>query len=232
MKKLSIIFTLLLSFLGVLKAQNSPVGAWKAVSGETTSILLISPSWFTVTDFSDKNFIASYGGTWKAADGGETAVHITFNTANPSQAGQDATVPVGLENGHLITSAPGGGKQEWTRLDDGTGTLAGNWQMTAKEQDGKMNPITPGATQTFKMLSGTRFQWVVINVENGEFSDTGGGSYTFENGTYTEKIDFFSKDNARIGLALSFKGKVDGNNWDNNGLSPKGDVIHEVWSRP
>jgi hypothetical protein len=210
MKKLSVILILFLSFCGVLQAQTSPVGAWKAVSGDVTSILLITPSWFTVTEFNEKSFIASYGGVWRPSDEGQTAVHITYNTANPAQAGQDATVPVGLNNGRLITATPGSGKQEWTRLDDGKGTLAGNWQMTAREQDGKMNTISPDAKQTYKILTGTRFQWVSVNTDTGEFFGTGGGSYTFENGTYTEKIDFFSPDSTRIGLVLTFKGKVEG----------------------
>jgi len=30
---------------------------------------------------------------------------------------------------------------------------------------------------------------------------------------------------------LSFKGKVEGDNWDHSGLSSKGDPIHEIWTR-
>lgn len=82
-----------------------------------------------------------------------------------------------------------------------------------------------------KILTGTRFQWVAINQETGEFFGSGGGTYTFDNGTYTEKIEFFSRDSSRIGAELSFKGSVNGNNWDHSGKSSKGDPIHEVWTR-
>lgn len=231
MKMLSVCFALLLSCLGVLKAEESPVGAWKSVSGEVTSVLLITPTWFTVTNYQEKSFIDSYGGTWKQGDAGESNITIYFNTANPSQAGQNANVPVSIENGHLVTSNPGGGKQEWTRIDDGAGALAGNWRITSRETDGKMNPIPLGARRTLKILTGTRFQWVAINVDSGEFFGSGGGTYTFENGTYTEKIEFFSRDNSRVGAVLSFKGTVNGNDWDHSGLSSKGDPIHEVWSK-
>lgn len=231
MKRLPVFFTLFLSFMGILKAQESPVGAWKLSSGDVTSVLLITPSWFTVTEYQEKNFVASYGGTWKDAGAGESAVTIHFNTANPSQAGQSANIPVSMENGRLQTSSAGGGKQEWTRIDDGSGALAGSWQITARENDGKMNPIPDGARRTLKILTGTRFQWIAMNIESGEFFGSGGGTYTFENGTYTEKIEFFSRDSSRVGAVLSFKGKVTGNNWDHSGLSSKGAPIHEVWSR-
>lgn len=234
MKRHLIFFTLFLSFVGIVKAQNPSVGAWKSVSGEVTSVLLITPTWFTVTDYDAKNFVASYGGTWKdagTADGNLVTVTVYYNTANPSQAGKSADIPVGMENEHLVTGTAGGGKQEWTRLDDGTGALAGNWQITARENEGKMNPIPNGPRQTFKILTGTRFQWIAINLDSGEFFGSGGGTYTFENGTYTEKIEFFSRDSSRVGAVLSFKGKVIGKDWDHSGLSSKGAPIHEVWSR-
>ncbi|TWF38945.1 hypothetical protein FHW36_106168 [Chitinophaga polysaccharea] len=229
MKKLFICLTLLLASLGIVKAQESPVGAWTATSGDITSVLLITPSWFTVTDYRAADFVSTYGGTWQQAGNGETTVAISFNTANPNQVGQNARVPVTMENGQLVTNAIGGGSQRWTRLDDGGGPLAGKWKITARENNGKMNTIPDGPRQTFKILTGTRFQWVAVNLSTGEFFGTGGGTYTFDNGTYTEKIAFFSRDNTRVGAALSFKGKVNGNEWDHSGLSSKGDPIHEVW---
>lgn len=231
MKILSMFLALLCSFTGILSAQTAPLGAWKSVSGDVTSVLLVTPSWFTITDYGEKNFISSYGGTWKSASQGQVDISIQFNTENKSQVGQNATVPVGMENGRLITSSPGGGKQEWTQIDDGAGPLAGNWRITARETDGKMNPIQPGPGQTWKILTGTRFQWIAINTESGEFFGSGGGTYTFENGTYTEKIEFFSRDSSRVGAVLNFKGKVTGDDWDHSGLSSKGAPIHETWSR-
>lgn len=231
MKRLPVFFLLFFSFLGIGKAQNQAVGAWKSVSGDVTSILLITPTWFTVTDYGAKNFVASYGGTWKEAGAGETSVTVYYNTANPSQAGQSSNIPVGMENDHLVTGTAGGGKQEWTRLDNGTGPLSGNWQITSRETEGKMNAIPNGPRKTFKIMTGTRFQWIALNLDSGEFFGSGGGTYTFENGAYTEKIEFFSRDNSRVGAALSFKGKVTGKDWDHSGLSSKGAPIHEVWSR-
>ena len=50
-----------------------------------------------------------------------------------------------------------------------------------------------------KILSGTRFQWIAYHIGTKVFSGSGGGTYTSEQGKYTETIDFFSRDNDRVG---------------------------------
>jgi hypothetical protein len=231
MKQLILLCTLFLSCIGILKAEDAPLGAWKSVAGEVTSVLLVTQHWFTITEYNQKNFISSYGGTWKDAGNGEVEVTIHFSTQNASQVGQNISTPVSIQNGQLVTGNAADGVQQWTRIDEATSPLAGSWQITSRENNGKMNPIPNGARRTLKILTNTRFQWVAINQETGEFFGSGGGTYTFQNGTYTEKIEFFSRDNSRVGASLSFKGKVSGNNWDHSGKSSKGDPIHEVWTR-
>lgn len=81
------------------------------------------------------------------------------------------------------------------------------------------------------MLTGNRFQWFAINPETKEFFGTGGGTYSFENGKYTENILFFSRDNSRVGAHLTFDGKIEDGNWHHSGLSSKGDAIYEIWGR-
>ena len=205
MRKLAVLLALCLSFFGKADAQ-SPVGAWKYISGEVTGILLITHTWFTVTEYKANEFLSSYGGTWKSDNDKETSITILYNTEDKSQVGRSSVVPTSIQNDHLVTSSRGGGQQEWTRIDDGNGTLAGNWRISSREQNGKMNPMPLAARRTLKILTGTRFQWVAINIETGEFFGTGGGTYTFENGTYTEKIEFFSRDNMRSGVKRSNAG--------------------------
>ncbi len=84
--------------------------------------------------------------------------------------------------------------------------------------------------KTMKILSGTRFQWIAYNVETKEFMGTGGGTYTTTNGKYTENIDFFSRDNSRVGASLEFDFEIKGNDWHHKGFSSKGDPMHEIWS--
>jgi len=94
-----------------------------------------------------------------------------------------------------------------------------------------MNTITPGERKTIKILTGTRFQWAAINTGTGDFFGTGGGTYTFENGVYTEYIEFFSRDSTRVGRTLSFRGYVNNNQWNHSGKSSKGDSVHEIWTK-
>lgn len=81
-----------------------------------------------------------------------------------------------------------------------------------------------------KILSGTRFQWIAYNTENKEFMGTGDGTYRTENGTYTENIEFFSKDDTKSGISLQFRYELIDGDWHHSGLSSKGDPIHEIWS--
>jgi hypothetical protein len=59
---------------------------------------------------------------------------------------------------------------------------------------------------------------------------TGGGTYTTADGTYTENIEFFSRDDSKAGLSLNFNYELIDGNWNHTGLSSKGKPIHEIWS--
>jgi hypothetical protein len=123
--------------------------------------------------------------------------------------------------------------ERFVRLDmDGPGKLAGAWLITGRYNNGEMSKITPGARRTMKILSGTRFQWIAYNVETKEFFGTGGGTYTTVLGKYTETIDFFSRDQTRVGMSLGFDfALTPEGDWRHSGKSSKGDPIDEVWSK-
>ena len=128
----------------------------------------------------------------------------------------------------------GSGKIVWDfkRLDDGKpGALAGAWLITGRVTDNGMQTITPGARKTMKILSGSRFQWIAYNSETKEFFGTGGGTYTTENGKYTETIEVFSRDNSRVGAKLEFDFSFVDGNWRHSGKSSKGDPIDEIWTQ-
>ena len=72
---------------------------------------------------------------------------------------------------------------------------------------------------------------MAINPVSKEFFGTGGGTYTFTNGQYTEHVEFFSRDSSRVGAILSFEGKVKDDVWNHSGKSSKGDPLNEVWTR-
>ena len=122
-------------------------------------------------------------------------------------------------------------KTTWNRIDTGDGELAGLWQITARTQNGQMVEMKQGPRKTIKLITGTRFQWMAINPETKEFSGTGGGTYTLINGKYTETLEFFSRDNSRVGASLSFEAKIEENRWIHSGKSSKGEPINEIWSK-
>jgi hypothetical protein len=59
---------------------------------------------------------------------------------------------------------------------------------------------------------------------------TGGGTYSTLDGEYTENIEFFSRDDTRVGFSLKFDFELIDGDWTHKGLSSKGDPIHEIWS--
>ena len=71
---------------------------------------------------------------------------------------------------------------------------------------------------------------VAFNSKTKEFYGTGGGEYSAENGKYTENIQFFSRDNSRVGASLGFDFELKDGEWHHSGKSSKGDPIYEIWS--
>ena len=174
-------------------------------------------------------FSYTTGGAYTVKDD-QLQMTVAFHTAEKEKVGSSQTVKVVLKNG-LLQITTNAVAENYTRIDDGKSPLAGHWLITGRMNNGNMQTITPGARRTIKLLTGARFQWIAINSETKEFFGTGGGTYTFVNGKYTEHIEFFSRDSSRVGASLSFDGKVEGNNWHHSGLSSKGEPINEIWTR-
>ncbi|MFM9075003.1 MAG: membrane or secreted protein, partial [Bacteroidota bacterium] len=57
-----------------------------------------------------------------------------------------------------------------------------------------------------------------------------GGTYTTVDGAYTETLEFFSRDNSRVGSSLNFQFRIEEGRWRHSGLSSKGEPIDEYWS--
>lgn len=228
---LSAILLLLTAHLSF--AQDQLTGSWQLVQtgSEPQTVRIIQDGYFmqTVYDHAGKQFISTLGGQF-SSDGQSLQETIEFNTADKSNVGIKNTCSYILAK-DLLTVTCNGKAQKWQRLDEGKAALSGTWRITGRENNGTIEPMRPGPRKTLKILSGNRFQWAAINTETKEFFGTGGGTYTFENGKYTETIAFFSRDNSRVGMSLSFDGKVTGKQWHHSGKSSKGDPISEIWSR-
>jgi hypothetical protein len=205
-------------------------GAWQSKSGEKELVILFQDGYFTQTQYNANEYIKSWGGPYAIKDN-QVEVSVEFNSADSAEVGDKPIFTFSLNNEILeiqLEATP----VRYVRIDNGKAPLAGVWKINAREQEGKLVTIHhTGARKTLKILTGTRFQWFAINPETKQFSGTGGGAYTFENGKYTENILFFSRDNSRVGAHLTFDGKIENGQWHHSGLSSKGDKIYEVWGK-
>lgn len=207
-------------------------GAWQIKEADKEQVLVFQDGFFfhTVYNKGEKRFLYSRGGTY-THNADALNCTISFNSADKEEVGKQFSTKYAI-NGPKAEFSISGETQNWQRLDDSSAPLAGVWRITSRMQDGKLTPIhQTGTRQTYKLLTGTRFQWAAIDPGKKEFSGTGGGTYTFKNGKYTEAIEFFSRDSTRVGASLTFEGKLENGAWHHSGKSSKGDPIYEVWSR-
>lgn len=240
MKKHYILFSFVLFIvvLIVVSSFKKPLlatdvtGAWMLENSLQQQVLLFVDQYYTSTTYNkkDKRFIETNGGVFKTNDH-TLLVTLEFDTNKKEKVGE--TIFYNYEvKGNQLTTNINGKTETWVRIDKANTNLAGVWHITQRMQDGTLTPIhQTGTRKTLKILSGTRFQWAAINPGTKEFMGTGGGTYTFENGKYTEHIEFFSRDSSRVGASLGFDGKLENGNWHHSGFSSKGDKIYEVWGR-
>lgn len=212
--------------------QQQLAGAWVSRVDGYDEVLLFQDGYFTHTryDQAGKKFVSTYGGPYTSNKGSITFTK-EFDTQDKEEIGGSMQIPFVVYNGTLSLDRHGS-QVSFKQLDDGANGLAGTWKITGRKQEGTMTQIhQTGPRKTLKILSGTRFQWAAINPATKEFFGTGGGSYSFVDGKYTEHIEFFSRDSSRVGAALTFDGKLVNGDWHHSGKSSKGDDIYEVWSR-
>lgn len=215
------------------KPSNEPIqkasqliGAWEMTSGEELGLWIITEKHFSITHYKSDDFLYTEGGEWKPSGDG-VELMWEYNTREKDLVGTKKVYSISAKGNKLTVD-----KTEWKRVDNGgPGKLAGAWLITGRYVDGEMSERTPGVRRTMKILSGTRFQWIAYNVETKEFSGTGGGSYTTKDGKYTENIEFFSRDNSRVGASLQFDFKIENGKWRHSGKSSKGDPLDEVWTK-
>lgn len=217
----------ILLFSGFLQSQNL-TGAWESISGEEKTILVFTDKFWTQTTYGSKSgeFILTLGGSWNSKNEA-IQIHFEFHSSDASKVGTTESLKVKMENNKLVFP-----ETTYVRLNDGTpGKLSGAWLMSSRIVNGeKQDRSMENPRKTMKILSGTRFQWIAYDTASKQFLATGGGTYTTENGVYTENIEFFSRDQSRVGMHLKFDYDLAKRDWHHSGLSSKGDPINEIWS--
>ena len=235
------IFLLLLSGVSVLAIvaftggpanEKELTGAWLLKQGQEEQVLLFADGYFTHTtyDKTARRFVQTRGGSY-TVNRNKLSILYEFDTRQAENIGQTSVYAFSQRAGKLKAGI-NGRLENWQQIDQGNAGLHGLWKITARKGEGGLVPIhQTGTRKTIKILTGTRFQWAAIDPGTKQFMGTGGGTYSFANGKYTEHIEFFSRDSSRTGSSLSFDGKLENGDWHHSGLSSKGDLIYEVWSR-
>lgn len=216
--------------------QQPLLGSWESTYTESDGRLaklnmIIAADHMSMAAYyaEDGAFVATLGGKWKA-DSEAFTITYEFDSSAGAKVGSTAKMTYEINGNFLIFN----GNKFWTRVDDGQSPLAGAWEITGRKVDGTMQDLSDrrtGPRKTMKILSGSRFQWIAFDTSTKEFKGSGGGTYTTnDEGTYVEKIEFFSRDATRVGQGLSFGFEVKNGDWHHSGKSSKGKPIYEVWS--
>lgn len=179
--------------------------------------ILMDEAYLVETQFTtDPNdFIKTIGGFYEKK-GNELRVSLEFN----SNFNKDSLKSVVIEN-----------LDQWKKISKNTLALQGKWIMAGRVKgDQERRRDTDRPRKTIKILIDSYFQWIAFNTATFSFHGSGGGRYNLEKGTYTEKIDYFSRDNSKVGISLDFKFTQKGLDWHHKGFSSKEDPLYEIWT--
>ena len=229
-----IILVLLVFFSTSIKSQ-SLIGSWELTQEnelgikEKQIVIFSSNGYQSISIFNAETgeFIYTNGGTWEL-NGDDLTEKVEFDTGNPERVGSEVTFKIILKKNSITVPDM---SRTWKRIDNGKpGKLEGAWLMSGRYRDGKKQTRSiDRPRKTMKLLSGKRFQWIAYNTETKQFMGTGGGTYTTKDGVYSENIEFFSRDDSRVGATLKFDYKLKNEEWNHIGFSTKGDPMHEIW---
>lgn len=229
---------LLLSFFGFSQTLN---GAWRLteVNNEPVEhevIKLYSNSYFTSAAYhkSSGEFIEAKGGTY-SLDHLSYKEHLEIDSTEPEHSGTTVNHVAELNNGSLtIINLHTGVKEQWAKFDD-----ADNYQMTTcwrihkklDEGDTDWRTIEYAPRKTLKMVTNSRYQVLALNSKTGQFVGSSGGNWSSNENTYTENVEFFSKDQSNAGRSLKFDRKFENGLWLHSGKDTKGKLMKEKWVR-
>jgi hypothetical protein len=229
-------FTLLFNLILTATYAQSLNGAWQLtkLNGKPVSdrevIAIYQDDYFAfgAKETKSNNFLYAAGGIYKL-EGNTYSETRDFDTQTPEKIGENFSFSAELFDDNL-TLTDSVSSTTWKRISSHRDSLTHNWVITGRMQKEEISRNTPGDRRTIKILSGGRFQWVAFNSATKTFNGTGGGTYTANDGIYTENISFFSRDVNRVGAILKFEFEIKGGEWHLKGKSSKGDSIYEIWS--
>lgn len=237
----NLLILLLTAFSFGLMAQSIE-GSWKLISlnGDAVNdkeyVRIYQDGYFAFggKEVKGNKFLDAGGGEYEIK-GDRYSETLDFYTADPQKVGKTVEYQIKISGDRLEIEESVAGEKKvavWQKISDKQDDLAHNWVITARaNSEGKVSEIVPGDRRTVKILGGGRFQWIAFNSKTGEFSGTGGGTYTAKDGKYVEHITFFSRDDSRVGAELEFNYAIVDGKWHHTGKSSTGNPIDETWSK-
>ena len=207
--------------------------SWFLNDKNMNEVRIYSDNFFSSTkyDKDNKKFLSTYGGTYLLDEEGYYEV-IEFNSNDSSLVGDTiyiSRISINLNNDNGLMQLDG---EKYEKFKNYNSILSGSWLMSGIERGGEIRMRDVNRSRkTMKILAGGRFQWIAYDINKKGFYGTGGGIFTSENGNYIENIEFFSRDNSKVGIALVFNFEVKEGDWHHKGFSSKGDPKYEIWTQ-
>ncbi len=217
----------------ILGAQITP-GVYQATetldNGKRNYLLLVSETYMvhTVYDSNPAHFVSTMGGYYSVEED-SLKIKLEFNSEFEKTGEKEHLATVGYAEGELIFN--GDTSRPYTRQPMLEQPLDGQWLFATRGPDtGQERRGDDQPRKTLKFLKDGYFQWIAYNTETMDFRGTGGGRYAAIQGTYTEVIQFFSRDDSRVGAELAFQFERKGDEWHHTGNNSRGEPMYEIWA--
>lgn len=186
-------------------------------NGEQNHRIFMDDSYLIETVYQQKDgaFTFTRGGLYQKSEKG---IEVTFEFN--SNYAQDS-----LKN--LAYSGQG-----WRKVSKTDHALEGKWLMAGRvKPQGEQRRDLNRSRKTMKLLLDGYFQWTAFDTASMRFMGSGGGTYTAQDGNYVETLEYFSRDNSKVGKVLPFEFSLKENDWYHKGLNSKGQPMHEIWHK-
>ena len=212
MKKIILILILVTSTLSIYSQDE----VYSYIEKDVINRIIIDENYFVMTSYkvNSNEFVKTIGGFYEKK-GKKYNVELEFN----SDFKKDSLSKVEINK-----------NTDWKKISLKENDLQGKWLMVGRVRNGKeqrRNLERP--RKTMKFLINGYFQWIAFNTETFQFSGSGGGKYITKDGKYIESIEYFSRDDSKVGLNLEFDYELINKEWNHKGFSSKGDPLHEIW---
>lgn len=184
---------------------------------------------YTIYENNPAHFSKTMGGFYNTDDQ-RIKVDLEFNSNYANDSLKTWSAPYSIKNGNLTLELNGTKvfKPEPQRSQD----LDGTWLFATRGPDnGQERRGEQSSRKTLKFLKDGTFQWIAYDKDSFRFSGTGGGSYKANDGSYTEQIEFFSRDSSRVGATLEFNYELKETDWHHTGENSKGEPMYEIWAK-